>query len=159
MLAEIRADFDRLRNQIDASRALPADCSDEAASMVNAYLCVAIAGRLEQNLKQILIQHSERSSEKKMSRAISRLCQSFQNPSKEKICELVKLFDNEFSEQLHEDWKGEGNPGSIISDMIGKRKNIAHQTTNRLDVTKTKIDAFYGAYKDVETRVHNHFLS
>lgn len=158
MLYEIRSDFDRIANLIKASKKLPGDVSDEASSMINEYLCVAISGRLEQNLKQIFISFSERKSEKSMSTAVSRLCQSFQNPSKDKICDLVSLFDKEFALTLEEEWKEDGSPGRIVSDMVGKRKVIAHQTRNNRDTTSTKIDQFFGAYREVVTRIHDHFL-
>ena len=159
MLPELRADFDRINNLIKASKDFPDDISGEAASMINEYLCVAICGRLEQNLKQIFIAYSERKSEKSMGPAVSRLCQSFQNPSKEKICDLVSLFDKEFAATLTTEWKEDGSIGSIISDMVGKRKVIAHQTKNNRDTTTTKIDHFFGAYKQAVTRIHDHFLN
>jgi len=159
MLPEIRADFDRINNLIVASRKLSADTSDEATSMINEYLCVAITGRLEQNLKKIFIAYSERKSNKSMSAAISRLCQSFQNPNKDKICDLVSLFDREFSLRLAEEWKEDGSVGSTISDMVGKRKIIAHQSKNNRDTTVTKIEQFYRAYCQVVIRIHDHFLS
>jgi hypothetical protein len=158
VLPEIRADFDRMKSLIDASRSLPDGASGEADSMINEYLCVAISGRLEQNLKQIFIAYSERKSDRAMGTAVSRLCQSFQNPSKDKICDLVSLFDKDFSSSLLEEWKEDGSFGSTISDMIGKRKVIAHQTKNNRDTTSTKIDQFYRAYKEVVTRIHDHFL-
>jgi len=159
MLPEIRSDFDRINNLISASRSLPDEVSGEASSMINEYLCVAISGRLEQNLKHIFIAFSERKSKKAMGTAVSRLCQSFQNPSKDKICDLVSLFDKEFSTKLAEDWKEDGSAGHTISDMVGKRKVIAHQTKNNRDTTSTKIDQFYVAYKEVVSRIHDHFLS
>lgn len=64
MLSEIRADFDRIRNLITVSRNVSDEESGEAASMINEYLCVAIAGRLEQNLKLIFVKYSERNSKK-----------------------------------------------------------------------------------------------
>lgn len=158
MLPEIRADFDRIRNMISASRNIPDEASGEAASMINEYLCVVITGRLEQNLKQVFVKYSERKSNNVMGAAVSRLCQSFQNPSKDKICDLVSLFDKDFSSALAEEWKEDGSDGHTISDMVGKRKVIAHQTKNNRDTTSTKIDQFFDAYQKVVTRIHNHFL-
>lgn len=158
MLNEIRADFDRMQSLISASRKLSDEASGEAISMINEYLCVAISGRLEQNLKLIFITYSDRKSKKVMAAAVSRLCQSFQNPSKDKICDLVSLFDKEFSNVLADEWRDDGSVGSVISDMVGKRKVIAHQTKNNRDTTSTKIDQFFIAYRDVVTRIHDHFL-
>ena len=158
MLPEIRADFDRIKNLISASRNIPDEASGEAMSMINEYLCVAITGRLEQNLKQVFVKYSERSSNKVMGAAVSRLCQSFQNPSKDKICDLVSLFDKNFSSALAEEWKEDGSAGQAISDMVGRRKVIAHQTKNNRDTTSTKIDQFFDAYQEVVTRIHDHFL-
>jgi hypothetical protein len=71
----------------------------------------------------------------------------------------VSLFDKKFSETLKEEWKEDGSPGQTVSDMIGRRKVIAHQTKNNRDTTATKIDQFNSAYREVVTRIHNHFLS
>ncbi len=159
MLHEIRSDFDRVKNLISVSKNLPDEVSGEASSMMNEYLCVVISGRLEQNLKQIFITFSDRKSKEAMGTAVSRLCQSFQNPSKDKICDLVSLFDKGFSTTLAAEWKEDGSVGHTISDMVGKRKVIAHQTKNNRDTTSTKVDQFFAAYKEVVTRIHDHFLN
>lgn len=158
MLAEIQADFDRIKALIQASKKFANDASGEASSMINEYLCVAITGRLEQNIKTILVTYSERHSKKVMGAAVSRLCQSFQNPSKEKICDLLALFDKDFSAELEKEWQEDGSIGRTVSDMVGKRKVIAHQTKNNRDTTSTKIDQFFTAYQKAVTRIHNHFL-
>ena len=158
MLREIISDFDRVKNLIAVSQSLPDDISGEAVSMMNEYLCVVITGRLEQNLKQIFIAYSDRKSKTAMGTAVSRLCQSFQNPTKDKICDLVSLFDKEFSEKLIAEWKVDGSVGQIISDMVGRRKIIAHQTKNNRDTTTSKVNNFFTAYKSVITEIHDHFL-
>ena len=159
MLKEIVSDFDRVKNLISVSRSLPDEFSGEAVSMMNEYLCVVIAGRLEQNLKQIFIAYSDRKSKTAMGTAVSRLCQSFQNPSKDKICDLVSLFDKDFSAKLKESWAADGSAGQIISDMVGRRKVIAHQTKNNRDTTSSKVDQFFLAYKTVVVDIHDHFLN
>lgn len=158
MLPEVLADFDRLRSLIRVSKGLYDGQSGEALSMINEYLCVAITGRLEQNIKQILIRYAEDSSHQKMSAPISRLCQQFQNPDKNKIVELVALFDKDFSHALSLEWSEDASDGNVISDMVGKRKAIAHQTRNNRDTTGTKIDLYFKAYQSTITRLHGHFL-
>ena len=157
LLPEIRADFDRLKRQIQTAKVLPEDSGD-ASNMVYEYLCVAIAGRLEQNLKLILITYSNHRSNRTMGGAISKLCQSFQNPDRHKITELLSYFDKDFASNLRVEWEVEGSVGQIISDMIGIRKNIAHQTTNARTTTRTKVDKFYSAYVDAVTAINDHFI-
>lgn len=157
MLAEIQADFDRLQRLINAANELPDEATGEAESMVYEYLCVAIAGRLEQNIKSILVTYSDRKSNRMLNKAVSRLCQAFQNPTKEKILDLVKLFDPEFSSTLDSEWKEQLSAGGIVNDMIGHRKRIAHQTTNSRSMTKTKVVSYFGAYKEVVVRLEGHF--
>ncbi|WP_025594256.1 hypothetical protein [Agrobacterium tumefaciens] len=157
LLSEIRADFDRLKNLIQAAKNLPEQTSD-ANNMVYEYLCVAITGRLEQNLKAILITYSDHKSNRTMRGAVSKLCQSFQNPEKGKILELISYFDKDFSEKLKREWEAEGSIGNTISDMVGIRKGIAHQTTNARNATKTKVESFYGAYVSVVTTINDHFI-
>ncbi|BCH58619.1 hypothetical protein RvVAR0630_12430 [Agrobacterium vitis] len=155
---DVRADFDRLKNQIKAVKNLPETASGDATSMLYEYLCVAITGRLEQNLKTILITYSDQQSKKTMSGAVSKLCQSFQNPDRGKIIELVSYFDKDFSKHLETEWESEGSVGHTISDMVGIRKKIAHQTTNARTATRTKVENFYSTYVAAVTAISNHFL-
>lgn len=158
LLPEIRADFDRLKAQLDAARSLPESASGEATNMVYEYLCVAITGRLEQNLKAILIAYSNNASNQRMGGVVSKLCQSFLNPDRSKIIDLLSYFDKDFSKFLAEEWDEEGSVGHTLSDMVGIRKSIAHQTTNSRSTTRTKIENFYGAYVKAVTQINDHFI-
>lgn len=158
MIREIIADFDRLKNQIDVAINSTNHENFEVQNMAFEYLCVAIVGRLEQNIKTILVTYANNKSEKRIGSAVTRLCQNFQNPSKDKLIDLISLFDKDFAVKLKSDWAEENSLGFIISDMVGKRKTIAHQTNNNRDVTKTKILAYYKAYKELITILDGHFL-
>lgn len=155
--AEIRSDFDRLSNLMRAAAALPDTASGEAGSMIYEYLCVAISGRLEQNIKTILIAFANNKSERSMGPVVSKLCQQFQNPDKDKILALLELFDKDSAVELRDLWKLEDSSGAAISDLVGIRKMIAHQTSNARSATRTKVERFYRAYVDVVTEVSNRF--
>jgi len=159
MLCEVQADIDRLKSQIEVANNSSGDVQDEMKSMAYEYICVAITGRLEQNVKTILITYANNCSERSMGKAISRLCQGFLNPSKDKLVDLVGLFDKGFADNLREEWQDDGSLGHTISDMVGKRKVIAHQTKNNRDVTRTKIRQYFNAYKDLVTLLDTHFLT
>lgn len=156
--SEVRADFDRLRNLIDEANSLSEDVSSDARSMAYEYLCVAITGKLEQNIKQILIAYADSRCSAPMGAVVSKLCQSFQNPDKAKIITLLDIFDKDFSKALEAEWNKERSVGNTISDMVGLRKTIAHQTSNSRNSTKTKIESFYLAYRTFITDLSNHFL-
>lgn len=156
--AEIRADFDRIRNLLKVARNLSDGNSAEAESMVYEYLCVAITGKLEQNIKQVFILYSNNKSDRRMGAAISKLCQQFQNPDREKIVTLVGLFDKDYSGQLSEKWRADGSVGAVLSDMVGIRKGIAHQTTNTRTATRTKVENFFEAYRSFVEELCGRFL-
>lgn len=155
---EVRADIDRLRGLLKVASEMPEEVSGEANNMVYEYLCVAIAGRLEQNIKAVLIAHSDSVSQKRLSAAISKVCQAFQNPDARKIIELLKLFDSEFATRLEEEWKEDNSHGLTISEMIGVRKQIAHQTSNARSATRSKIERYFHAYEAFLHLLSDHFL-
>lgn len=156
ILPEVHSDFDRLKALIESANRVASD-TGEAESMIYEYLCVAITGKLEQNLKCILINYANNSSKRAMGAAISKLCQSFQNPDKEKILSLLSLFDKEYADKLKTDWVPEDSHGNAISDMVGMRKTIAHQTSNSRNMTRTKIERYFNAYKETVTEISEHF--
>jgi len=157
-MREIQADFDRMKNLIDAANNAPEDVSGDIRSMSYEYICVAIAGRLEQNLKTVLVTYANNNSNKRIGASIARLCRHFQNPSKEKILDLIALFDPVFAEQTKVEWDEDDSIGNVLSDLIGKRIVIAHQTNNNRDVTRTKVQGYYRAYTGVITKLDAHFL-
>lgn len=158
MPAEVRADIDRLKNMIDVADSLGEDVSSDARSMTYEYLCVAIVGRLEQNIKQILIAYANGRCSAPMGAVVAKICQQFQNPDKVKIINLLESFDKLYARQLEEAWKDEGSIGNVISDMVGMRKAIAHQTTNARNSTRTKIQLFFKTYREFVTNLSDHFL-
>lgn len=159
MHPEIQSDFDRLKNQTRLAGNLSSELPSDIQAMVYQLLCVAITGRLEQNLKTIFVCYADRKSSKNMGRAVSRLCQSFQNPKPDKIISLVELFDRDFSKTMSDEWAAaEPSEKDIISNMVGDRIAISHQTTKSINVTKSKIDGYLATYIKVVTKVHNHFL-
>ena len=160
MLAEIRADFDRLKHQIKMAGELPPEVPDDISSMTYQLLCVAIVGRLEQNLKTIFIYYGNNNSNRAMGKAITRLCQSFQNPKPEKIIDLVGLFDKEFATLLHRNWL-DSSPSDmdVIRNMVGERIAVAHQKTKNFSITRTKVEQYYDTYKRTVTQIHDHFLT
>lgn len=158
MLKEIRAEQDKIKALIDAASELPPDTSSSTISMVHEYLCVAICGRLEQDIKAILVEHARRQSKTKLERAISRLCRQLLNPETRKILDMIELFDKDFKKQLSKEWEESGSDGEVINEMVGHRKRIAHQTNSSRSMTKSKISMYFKAYKNVIAKIDGHFL-
>lgn len=156
--ADLHSDFSRIENRIASCKLLSTDTDYQLISMLNDQLCVTITGRLEQNLKTIFIGYASRHSAKALERSIARLCQQYQNPNPEKILELVKLFDSDFSEALRSEWEDDNSDGNQIKQMVSSRIIIAHQTKNSSSLTMTKIEGFFASYKNVVTKLQTHFL-
>lgn len=159
MLNEIRAEIDKLSALIAAAHDEIEPDQFRAASMAYEYLCIAICGRVEQDVKTILIEYARRSSGRKLERAIARVCRNFMNPEKEKIIDTLELFDRDYAVSLRRSWQDENTTGTIINEMVGHRKRIAHQTNSNRSMTKTQIDRYFKAYKDLVLELDRHFLS
>lgn len=158
MFPSIQADFDRLSHQLNLIEKAPEN-TEELSAMACQFLCVAIVGSLEQNLKLILIQYCIVYRQHHFSKAIDRLCQSFQNPKHHKIIDLISLFDKEFSDKKNVDWMVGDEPVSgVVNSMVGERIVISHQKNKNINVTPTKLRKYLKIYKSVIKEVHDHFL-
>lgn len=153
---EIQADFASVDRMLRLARELPHEVSGEIQSMICQHICIVVAGRLEQGLKEIVRQHVRVRSSSSLDRAIVRLCQGFQNPKPEKIVELVDLFDRDASRRLLDDWKNDDEPTSgNLSALISKRINIAHQKNRHENVSIEMAAQFVDVYKRIVTRISN----
>ena len=159
MLAEIRAEKDKLKALMETAKELDSDTDSAAISMTHEYLCVAICGRVEQDIKTVLIEYSKRKSDAKLERAIARLCRNLMNPEPTKIIDTLELFDRDLSRALKAEWQEDDSVGSILGQLVGQRKRIARQTSSSRHMTATKIDEFYRAYLTLLERLDRHFLN
>lgn len=159
MLNEVRAERDKLKALVDLSASLPEETDSAAISMTHEYLCVAICGRIEQDVKKILVEYARRASDAKLERAVARVCRDFMNPERAKIIGVLELFDRDFSKKLEEEWKPDDSLGRTIDRLVGQRRRIAHQTSSSRHMTRSIIADFFDAYDSLIDLFDKQFLS
>ncbi|TRL36848.1 hypothetical protein [Rhizobium straminoryzae] len=156
---ELQADFDRIKYQISSVKIGTGKDKDELISLSSQQICVSMCGSLEQNLKRIFMEYAKRRSNSRIYRPIEKVCESYQNPKSTKILELIGLFDSEFEEILRMEWStGRELERQHIDNMVDDRITIAHRKKNHVNVSSTKLDAYFKAYTDLLNRVYDHFL-
>ncbi|MBO6898499.1 MAG: hypothetical protein JJ868_14095 [Shimia sp.] len=143
-----------IESQIESLKAQTGSLEANVINMVCQHIVVVIAGRLEQGLKELFLEHVRTSKGTGLDRAVTRLCGSFQNPKPEKIFELIDLFDRTASQALREEWSQESEEVSqTLKALITTRINIAHQKNRSNNVTIESVQSFYSAYRTTLRRV------
>lgn len=132
----------RLDRLFEAARAL----SDaEMQSHWSRYLCVLVSGFLENSVELCLGEYSKRRSHPTVSNYVDTRLRGFQNPSMEKILELLESFNAEWRTQVEITTRGELSDS--VNSIVGNRHRIAHGESVALSLSSMK--AYYGAAKEV----------
>ncbi|MHA6641819.1 HEPN domain-containing protein [Mesorhizobium sp. A623] len=156
---ELQAEFDRLSYQISFIKKGAGKDRDELISLSSQQVCVSICGSLEQLLKRIFIEYAKRRSNSRIYRPIEKICESYQNPKTTKILELVGLFDADFESELKRQWDDENEvEKQHLDNMVDDRITIAHRKKVHVDVSSTKLQNYFNAYRSLLDRVYTHFL-
>ena len=156
---ELQAEFDRLNFQISIVRKGVGVDRDELISLSSQQICVSICGSLEQMLKCIFIEYAKRRSNSRIYRPIEKVCESYQNPKTSKILELVGMFDADFEAELTRQWSDEYEiEKQHLNNMVDDRITIAHRKKVHVDVSSSKLQNYFTAYRGLLDRVYAHFL-
>lgn len=156
---ELQAEFDRLKHQISFIKDGVGIDRDELISLSSQQICVSICGSLEQMLKRIFIEYAKQRSNSRIYRPIEKICESYQNPKSSKILELVGLFDADFEAELKRQWDDERDiEKQHIDNMVDDRISIAHRKKVHVDVSSTKLQNYFNAYRGLLDRIYTHFL-
>jgi hypothetical protein len=156
---ELQAEFDRLNYQISFIKKGAGRDFDELISLSSQQICVSICGSLEQMLKSIFIEYAKQRSNSRIYRPIEKICESYQNPKTSKILELVGLFDSDFEKELKRQWDEEFDlEKQHLDNMVDDRITIAHRKKIHIDVSSTKLQNYFKAYRGLLDRLFSHFL-
>ena len=98
--AELTSSFQRFERQIRLLESSSTDTDAELIALAANQVCVAICGDLEQNLRRVLTEYTRQRSAPGIDKAVSKLCDGYQNPKIAKVIELVGLFDAKFADDL-----------------------------------------------------------
>lgn len=156
---ELQAEFDRLNYQISVIKKGVGVDRDDLISLSSQQICVSICGSLEQMLKAIFIEYAKQRSNSRIYRPIERVCESYQNPKTSKILELVGLFDSDFETELARQWECEHEiEKQHLNNLVDDRITIAHRKKVHVDVSSSKLQNYFTAYRGLLDRVYAHFL-
>lgn len=101
------------------------------------YLCVMVAGLVENGLKEIISEYLNSKTHKPIANYATSYLTKFQNPKSEKILELVGLFKSEWRKELEIFLSNEGRKDAIDS-IMNNRNQIAHGKDVGITVVNVK---------------------
>lgn len=123
MLPALNSERRRILSVVELGGSLPFESSLLRSEWAK-YLSIVASGYLEEGIRLIFTNYTERRSDRKTSRYCRGRLKDFQNPSPEAIEKLVKSFDEDWFTTLTDYWTGRRRDS--ISSIVNNRHNAAH---------------------------------
>jgi RiboL-PSP-HEPN len=98
------------------------------------YACVLLSGLIENAIRDIISNHSERNATPRISNFIKSRLEGFRNPDPESVSKLLASFDIALAERLEAHWSGEVK--DAIGSIVGNRHLIAHGRNTTLTLVR-----------------------
>jgi hypothetical protein len=111
----------------------------QAQADLACYLCVLVAGYLEQAARHILGDFAVRKAHPSVARFVERRLGGFTNANSRKLCDLVGDFDSQARERMETFVSGERK--DAVDSVIANRHQIAHGRD--VGLTIIRISAYY----------------
>lgn len=121
---DLDLELQRLRTLIDQASNATSDLS--LISHWGRYLCVMVAGFLEQGLQTVYQDFANRSSDPRVARYVSRRLRRVRNPNAEEFLQTAGHFDNQWRLELQDLFSRDARPKEAINSIMSLRNNIAH---------------------------------
>jgi hypothetical protein len=146
-----RAEVDRQRRKLDATfqRAAAAQGDAELLSDLARYLCVLVAGFLEQAVIEVLLEHVRIHSHSSIQRHLEQRLRQFTNPKAQKLLDLFGSFDPDWRLELENLLVDEYK--DAVNGIVDLRNTISHGRF--AGVTIVRVQEYYGRVKHVVSRV------
>ncbi len=98
------------------------------------YACVLLSGLLENAIREIISNHSERNATPRISNFVKSQLEKFRNPDPESVSKLLASFDSAMADKLEVHWTGEVK--DAIGSIVGNRHLIAHGRNTTLTLVR-----------------------
>ena len=122
---DLDLELQRLRTLIEQTSNATSDLN--LMSHWGRYLCVMVAGFLEQSIQTIYQDFANRSAEDpRVARYVSRRLRRVRNPNAEEFLQTAGHFDNQWRLNLQDFFSGDARPKEAINSIMSLRNNIAH---------------------------------
>ncbi len=146
-----KAEVERQRQQLDATfkRASGLGGDAELLSDFARYLCVLVAGYLEQAIIELALEQVRIQSSTSVQRHVEPRLRRFTNANSQRIVELVGSFDPDWRTDLDRFLADEYK--DAVNSVVALRHAIAHGRP--ANVTMARIQAYYGLVKQVVEHV------
>ena len=113
------------KDRLDDLFSKVAEISDsELQAHWSRYLCILLSGFIETSIRSILSEYAENRASPVVSNYVQRELRRFQNPSMQRILDLLGSFSQEWAVQLSAQTTDEKK--DAINNIIGNRNRIAH---------------------------------
>jgi len=109
------------------------------------YLCVLVAGYIENAVVELILAHCSRQSSPTVQRYVEKSLDRFTNVHREKLLQLLGSFDAEWRSQLEAFIVDERE--AALSSVIGLRHQIAHGGS--AGITYVRIKQYYESIQEI----------
>jgi hypothetical protein len=112
---------------------------DYMQSHIASYACVLMSGLIENAIRDIIADHSERKATPQISNFVKSRLDRFQNPDPDSVSRLLASFDSGLADRLEAHWNGEIK--DAIGSIVGNRHLIAHGRNTTLTLVRLSREA------------------
>ena len=133
------------RGRIEAVFARAREIDDaQTHADVARYLCILVAGFIEQATRHIYGGYANRKSEPRVTRYVERQLAGFTNANAEKLCQVAGAFDAQWREDLVAFLAGDRK--DAIDSVVANRHEIAHGQD--VGITYIRVKEYFTHVKD-----------
>jgi hypothetical protein len=147
-----RAEVERLKQKLDATfgRALGVQGDAELLSDFARYLCVLVAGFLEQSMQELILEYSRNSASTAVQRYVESQIRRFTNVNAERLVQLLGSFNQDWQVNLKDYLVDERK--DAVNSVLDLRHAISHGRYAG-GITMARIRGHYDQIKKVVDRV------
>jgi hypothetical protein len=146
-----RDEVARLRQKLDATFGRASGLQDaELLSDFAQYLCVLVAGFLEQSMQELIMEYSRNSASPAVQRYVESQIRKFTNVNVERLVQLLGRFNPDWQKDF-EDYLVDERKDAVNS-VVNLRHAISHGRSTG-GITMTRIRGHYDQIKNVVSRV------
>ena len=136
-LHELNSQLQKLNDLIVATKSLPID-DVELQGHWGKYLCVLVAGFLENALANIYIEFSSRASAPQVASFTSNMLKRVNNPKASKFVEIAYCFKKEWGQELENYLKQNPEIKDAVDSIMANRHLIAHGKSTSISIGRVK---------------------
>jgi len=128
---------------------------DELKSHWARYLCIRVAGLLENSIQSMIVKYAKARGSSEVSNFIETKSRSLTNMNCEKISQCLGAFNKNWYDKFKTDFSSEGK--EAIDSVVGNRHLIGHGGYSGL--TYCRMKDYYGKIRSILSEIEGEFFS